>query len=58
MPAWITKEKDIYELSDFVENTVVPTMERQNGVASVNTTGAIEKNSRNPVEPGKNRCSE
>ena len=35
--------KDIYELSDFVENTVVPTMERQNGVASVNTTGAIEK---------------
>ena len=35
--------KDIYELSDFVENTVVPTMERQNGVASVDTTGAIEK---------------
>ena len=35
--------KDIYELSDFVENTVVPTMERQNGVASVDTTGVIEK---------------
>ncbi len=35
--------KDIYELSDFVEETIVPQMERQNGVASVNTTGLLEK---------------
>jgi HAE1 family hydrophobic/amphiphilic exporter-1 len=34
---------DIYELSDFVEETLVPTMERQDGVASVDTTGAVEK---------------
>ena len=34
---------DIYELSDFVEETIVPQMERQNGVASVDTSGSIQK---------------
>ena len=34
---------DIYELSDFVDENVVPAIERQDGVASVNTTGLVEK---------------
>lgn len=35
--------KDIYELSDFINETVVPELERQDGVASVNTVGLLEK---------------
>jgi HAE1 family hydrophobic/amphiphilic exporter-1 len=35
--------KDIYELTDFVNETVVPYLERQSGVASVNPTGLVEK---------------
>lgn len=35
--------KDIYELTEFVNDTVVPYIERQNGVASVNPTGLVEK---------------
>lgn len=35
--------KDIYELSDFVESTVVPYFERQDGVASVSALGLIEE---------------
>ena len=34
---------DIYELSEFVEDTVVPAMERQDGVASVDTIGSVEQ---------------
>lgn len=34
---------DMYELSDFVEDTVVPELQRQSGVASVSTTGLVEK---------------
>lgn len=34
---------DIYELSAFVEDTVLPYIERQNGVASVSTIGLVEK---------------
>lgn len=34
---------DIYELTDFVDETVIPYMERQDGVASVDTTGMVEK---------------
>lgn len=34
---------DIFELTQFVEDVVQPTMERQNGVASVENTGAVEK---------------
>ena len=34
---------DIYELSNFVEDKIVPRMERQNGVASVDTSGSIKK---------------
>ena len=35
--------KDLYELSDFVEDTVKPELERQNGVASVDAYGAVKK---------------
>ena len=34
---------DIYELSDYVEDTIVPQLERVDGVASVSTTGLVEK---------------
>ena len=34
---------DIYEISSFVEETILPYIERQNGVASVSTTGLVEK---------------
>ncbi|MCU6763273.1 Swarming motility protein SwrC [uncultured Roseburia sp.] len=36
-------KKDIYDLTDFVDETVVPRLERQNGVASVDETGAVSK---------------
>lgn len=35
--------KDIYELSDFISETVIPELERQDGVASVSTVGLLEK---------------
>lgn len=35
--------KDIYELSSFVEETVVPALERVNGVADVSVSGAVEQ---------------
>ena len=34
---------NIYELSDYVENTVVPALERVDGVASVSAVGLVEK---------------
>lgn len=34
---------DIYELTDFASETVIPTFERQAGVASVSGTGLVEK---------------
>ena len=34
---------DIFELTQFVDEVVKPEMERQNGVASVEETGAVEK---------------
>ncbi len=34
---------DIYELTDFVQGVVTPRMERQNGVASVEEMGAVNK---------------
>ena len=34
---------DIYELSDYVEDTIVPQLERVDGVASVSTTGLVKK---------------
>lgn len=37
------KGKDNYELTKFVEDKVIPELERQNGVASVNASGMIEK---------------
>lgn len=35
--------KDIYELSEFVESTLRPYLERQGGVSSVTGTGLVEK---------------
>lgn len=35
--------KDIYELTDFCEDTVIPFFERQSGVASVEATGLVER---------------
>lgn len=37
------KGKDSYELTQFVDEVVIPEMERQDGVASVNASGMIEK---------------
>lgn len=37
------KGKDIYALSDFTKKTVIPRLERQDGVASVNNIGLVEK---------------
>lgn len=37
------EDMDIYELSDFVDEHIVPEMERQDGVASVDTMGSVEK---------------
>ncbi|MBO4338049.1 MAG: efflux RND transporter permease subunit [Lachnospiraceae bacterium] len=34
---------DIYELSDFTDEEVIPYLERQGGVASVDATGLVEK---------------
>jgi len=34
---------DIYSLTDFVDETIIPHMERQNGVASVTATGMVEE---------------
>ncbi len=44
---------DIYELSDFVKNTVQPYIERQNGVASVSTMGMIEQSIQVELDPDK-----
>lgn len=35
--------KDIYELSDYTKDKIVPELERVNGVADVSTTGAVEQ---------------
>lgn len=35
--------KDIYELSDFTEEVVIPYFERQSGVASITDVGMVEK---------------
>lgn len=37
---------DIYELSDYVEDTIVPQLERVDGVASVSTTGLVKNQCR------------
>ncbi len=44
---------DIYELSDFVKNTVQPYIERQNGVASVSTMGLVEQSIQVELDPAK-----
>ena len=36
-------DMDIYELSDYVSENVLPQLERVDGVASVSTTGLVEK---------------
>ncbi len=37
------EDMDIYELSDYAEETVVPYLERQDGVASVNGMGLVDE---------------
>lgn len=37
------EDKDIYESTDFVKETVIPALERVNGVADVSPTGLVEK---------------
>ena len=37
------ENSDVYELSDFVSDTLVPYVERKGGVSSVSTNGLIEK---------------
>ena len=34
---------DTYELTDYIENEVIPTLERQDGVASVTNVGTVDK---------------
>lgn len=36
-------DQDIYQVSDFTEETVIPYLERLNGVASVTDTGLVQK---------------
>lgn len=36
-------DHDIYDTSTFIEDTVVPALERVNGVADVSTTGSVEQ---------------
>lgn len=44
---------DIYELSDYVEDTIVPQLERVDGVASVSTTGLVKKSVQITLEQDK-----
>lgn len=44
---------DIYQLSDFVKNTVQPYVERQNGVASVSTIGVVNQSVQVELDPAK-----
>lgn len=37
------EDMDIYELTEFVDETIIPYFERQSGVASVSETGMVEK---------------
>jgi multidrug efflux pump subunit AcrB len=46
-------DRDIYELSTFVEETVVPSFERLDGVADVTVVGAVEKSVEVRVDEGK-----
>ena len=44
MTAAVSREgSDVYDLSDFVSDTLVPYVERKGGVSSVSTNGLIEK---------------
>lgn len=36
-------DADLFQLSDFTNDTIIPTLERQAGVASVNSTGLVER---------------
>ena len=44
---------DIYELSDYVSENVLPRLERVDGVASVSTTGLVEKSVRITLDQEK-----
>ncbi len=46
-------DADLYELSDFVKNTIQPYLERQNGVASVTSLGLVEQSIQVELDPAK-----
>ena len=45
--------KDIFELSDYVNNTLIPAMEKVEGVASVTAMGTVEKNIKVTLDQSK-----
>ena len=47
---------DIYELSDYVSENVLPQLERVDGVASVSTTGLVEKSVQITLDQEKIDC--
>lgn len=36
-------DSDLFQLSDFTQESIIPSLERQSGVASVNSTGLVEQ---------------
>ena len=48
---------DIYELSDYVSENVLPQLERVDGVASVSTTGLVEKSVQITLDQEKSTLS-
>ncbi len=41
--SWDDDTKDIYDVSDFTEETVIPYLERQTGVANISNIGLVEQ---------------
>ncbi len=41
--SWDDETKDIYDVSDFTEETVIPYLERQTGVANISDIGLVEQ---------------
>ena len=39
----VYKRQDLYELSDYVSDTLVPTLQRADGVSSVSSTGLVDQ---------------
>lgn len=47
------EDYDIYQLTDFVNNDVIPYLSRQDGVASITTIGLVEKSIEVELNPDK-----